>query len=135
MGSNSLICKQRDARVGNRINTVASLRGRPHAMGTDNVEDENNWAQVEVTRTFRVEHRPAGSQPVVIATIRNVFPHHDTLTQYVSRLLNERGEETLRGELVLIDDATGAVLARRDLYRACSDSKRGRQRNRRTGNG
>ena len=104
-------------------------------MGSNNFEDDTGWSQIEVARTFRVEYRRAGEHPIVLATIQNVFPHHDTLTQYVSRLLGERGEELLRGELVLVDHATGSVLARRDLYRACTDTKRGRQRNRKPDSG
>lgn len=79
-------------------------------------------------RRYRVEHRAKGMDTVVLAVIDNVFPHHDTLTQFVSRFLNEQGNEPLCGELVLIEDATDKVLARRDLGRACSDGKRGRQR-------
>lgn len=81
-------------------------------------------------RVYRVEHRVEGKEAVVLAVIMNVFPHHDTLTQYVSRLLNEQGGEPLIGELVLVEDATNKVLARRDLERACSDGKRGRKRTR-----
>lgn len=82
-------------------------------------------------RVYRVEHRPDGEHTVVLAVIENVFAHHDTLTQFVSRLLNENGDEPLFGELVLVDNSTDQVLARRDLGRAFSDGKRGRQRPRR----
>ena len=82
-------------------------------------------------RVYRVEHRVKGLEPVVLAVIENVFPHHDTLTQFVSRLLNEQADKPLTGELVLVEDATDKVLARRDLGRACSDGKRGRHRARR----
>lgn len=82
-------------------------------------------------RVYRVEHRTDDNRTVVLAVIENVFPHHDTLTQYVSRLLNEQGDEPLSGELVLVEDATDKVLARRDLGRACSGGKRGRKQKRR----
>ena len=97
-------------------------------MSSGNSENHSDWSVENVPRSYRVEHRTEGAATVVLAKITNVFPHHDTLTQYVSRLLNERGAEPLHGELVLVDDETGAILARRDLGRACSDTKRGRQK-------
>lgn len=87
-----------------------------------------HWSHVNTARVFRVEHRCAGIDTVVLARIRNVFAHHDTLTQYVSRLLNECGSAQLAGELVLVDDATEAVLARRDLRRAGQEARRGRHK-------
>ena len=93
-----------------------------------NPDEGMQWSHVNTTRVFRVEHRGIGSETVVLAKIRNVFAHHDTLTQYVSRLLNECGSTPLAGELVLVDDATEAVLARRDLRRAGQDARRSRQK-------
>ena len=92
---------------------------------------ENGRPADAIPRKYRVEHRVAGMDAVVLAVIENVFPHHDTLTQFVSRFLNEQGDEPLSGELVLVEETTDRVLARRDLGRACSDGKRGRQRSRR----
>lgn len=93
-------------------------------MTSGNAEDNVHTQHFDAVRYFRVEHRVHGLEPVVLARIKNVFPHHDTLTQYVSRLLNEQGSELLTGELVLVDESTEAVLARRDLRRACRDTKR-----------
>jgi hypothetical protein len=95
---------------------------------TGDSENGAHWPHYGEPRMFRVEHRVAGQETVVLARIANVFPHHDTLTQYVSRLLNERGDDPLFGDLVLIEEETGAVLARRDLYRACLDARRGRSK-------
>jgi len=97
-------------------------------MSSGNSENHFECFVEDVPRSYRVEHRTEGAETVVLARITNVFPHHDTLTQYVSRLLNERGAEPLHGELVLVDDETSAILARRDLGRACSDTRRGRPR-------
>jgi hypothetical protein len=92
-----------------------------------NPDEGTQWSHVNTTRVFRVEHRGIGTETVVLARIRNVFAHHDTLTQYVSRLLNECGSAALAGELVLVDDATETVLARRDLLRAEQDARRHHQ--------
>jgi hypothetical protein len=67
------------------------------------------------TRAFRVEHRTGQRPPAVLARIRDVFAHHDTLTPYVSCLLRERGTEPVPGELVLVDEATDEIVARRAL--------------------
>lgn len=101
-------------------------------MSSGDHENQTDWSHVGVTRSFRVEHRVEGSETVILARVKNVFPHHDTLTQYVSRLLNECGAEQLYGELVLVDDESNAVLARRDLGRASTDARRGRQKPRRS---
>jgi hypothetical protein len=98
-----------------------------------NPDEGMHWSHVNTTRVFRVEHRGIGAETVVLATIRNVFAHHDTLTQYVSRLLNESGSAPLAGELVLVDDATEVVLARRDLGRAAHEARRGRHKISRSG--
>jgi hypothetical protein len=95
-------------------------------MSSSNGEEGANWSHIEPSREFRVEYRVAGSETVVLARVTNVFPHHDTLTQYVSRFLSECGASTPRGELVLVDDDTNAVLARRDLYRAFHDFQKAR---------
>ena len=47
----------------------------------------------------------------VIAHTTGVFAHHDSLTPYVIRLLTEQAT----GELILVDQETGAVVARRHL--------------------
>jgi hypothetical protein len=101
-------------------------------MSSGDHENQTDWSHVGVTRSFRVEHRTEGGETVILARVKNVFPHHDTLTQYVSRLLNEGGAERLYGELVLVDDESNAVLARRDLGRASSETRRGRQKPRRS---
>ena len=95
-------------------------------MSSSNGEEGANWSHIEPRREFRVEYRVAGSETVVLARIKNVFAHHDTLTQYVSRFLSECGSSTPRGELVLVDDDTNAVLARRDLDRAFHDFRKAR---------
>jgi hypothetical protein len=101
-------------------------------MTSENSESQLDWPPEEAQRSYRVELRAEGAETVVLARVRNVFPHHDTLTQYVSRLLQERGSEPLQGELVLVDDDTNSVLARRDLGRACADTKRSRRRSKRS---
>ena len=101
--------------------------------GSENRDDDAQRGHAAPSRKFRVEHRVAGNDPEILARIRNVFPHHDTLTQYVSRLLTERDADQLLGELVLVDEETDEVLARRDLRRACQDNRRGRQEPHRNG--
>lgn len=68
----------------------------------------------QATRVFRVEHREAGAT-AVLAHIADAFAHHTELTPYVTRIL--RDEPTTAGHLVLIDEATGGVVARRSLQR------------------
>ena len=116
--------------IGVAVRCCADSPGwvRMDVMEPGNTEDGMPLPGVQPARVFRVEHRIAEADPIVLATVRNVFAHHDTLTQYVSRLLTERGDGDLSGELVLIDEATGVVLARRDLYRAGQDARKGRRR-------
>jgi hypothetical protein len=57
---------------------------------------------------YRVEHR-TGDEIDLLGCLEGVSPHHATLDPFVSCLLR-RG---LGGELRLVDDATGAVVARR----------------------
>jgi len=65
-------------------------------------------------RTFRVELRAAGGAEVLARGVR-VAAHASALAPWVSRL---RLEPTpLAGELVLVDEASGAVAARRRLDR------------------
>ena len=58
-------------------------------------------------RWYRVEHH-AGDQVRALARIPDVYAHHTTLTPFRSRLLLAGIRE---GELVLIDEATGAIVA------------------------
>jgi hypothetical protein len=57
---------------------------------------------------YRVEHR-AGDEVVVLGYLEGVAPHHTILVPFVSTLLHHGAG----GQLVLIDTATGAVVARR----------------------
>ena len=59
-------------------------------------------------RTYRVEHR-AGDRVRPLGELRGVPAHHATLDPFVSMLLRD-GDG---GEVVLVDTATGAVVARR----------------------
>ena len=63
-------------------------------------------------RTYRVEHRTREGT-AVLGQLSGAFPHHATLTPFVARLQAERAG----GQLVLVDEATGAVVARRNLAR------------------
>ncbi len=63
---------------------------------------------------FRVEHRVAGATSV-LARVPGAFAHHAELTPYVTRLLRDGG--TVGGHLVLVDESTDAVVARRSLAR------------------
>jgi hypothetical protein len=57
---------------------------------------------------YRVEHRARGAV-ALLGVLEGVFPHHATLDPFVSYLLH-RGQD---GRVVLVDEATGAVVARR----------------------
>lgn len=94
--------------------------------GAGDTENGFQWSHTGADKVFRVEHRTRDAETVVLAHVRNVFPHHDTLTQFVSRLISESGDGPLAGELVLVDEVTGEVLARRDLRRAKLDPRRPR---------
>ena len=60
-------------------------------------------------RRARVEHRgPWGT--TVLGRLDGCAPHHATLAPFAGRLLLEG---RAGGELVLVDEASGAVLARR----------------------
>jgi hypothetical protein len=61
-------------------------------------------------RPFRVEHRDRGERRV-LGRVEGVFPHHTALAPYVARLLLDGAS----GEVVLVDEATEAVAARRIL--------------------
>ena len=60
--------------------------------------------------TYRVEHRAAGTVRV-LGELRDVPAHHATLAPFVSTILRAGGN----GEVVLIEAATGAVVARRKV--------------------
>jgi hypothetical protein len=60
-------------------------------------------------RWYRVEHRH-GDQVRSFGRISNVYPHFSTLTPFLSRLLLTG---VRRGELLLIEEATGRTVARR----------------------
>jgi hypothetical protein len=59
-------------------------------------------------RWYQVEHHE-GDQVRRIDRISNVYPHFSTLTPFLSRLL-QMGVR--RGELVLVEEATGRTVAR-----------------------
>jgi hypothetical protein len=67
------------------------------------------WA---VFRTYRVEHRMGGGVAVLGAGLA-VAAHHSALAPFVTRL--RQGGADGRGEVVLVDEATGAEVARRFL--------------------
>ena len=64
-------------------------------------------------RWFRVEHRD-GLGHHDLGRVANVFATHHALTPFLAHLL--RAGAT--GEVVLIDEGSGAEVARRDLDRA-----------------
>jgi hypothetical protein len=59
---------------------------------------------------YRVEHRD-GDAVSLLGCLEGVSPHPATLDPFVSALLR-RG---LNGQVLLVDDATGAVAARRTV--------------------
>jgi hypothetical protein len=59
---------------------------------------------------YRVEHREGGTVSS-LGRLKGVPAHHATLTAFVSGLLRAG----CGGELVLVDDGTGAVVARRTV--------------------
>ncbi|HEY7033813.1 MAG TPA: hypothetical protein VH482_20925 [Thermomicrobiales bacterium] len=67
-------------------------------------------------RRYRVEHRES-DRTRVLAIVTDVFPHRTTLVPYASRLLREG----MSGQVVLLDDASDAVVA---TYRLASGMKR-----------
>ncbi len=64
-------------------------------------------------RTFRVELHRAGQPPAALGRTAGVAAHHTSLVPYIGRL--RLNGDTASGQLVLLDDATGAVVARRHL--------------------
>ena len=60
--------------------------------------------------TYRVEYRAEGTVRV-LGELRDVPAHHATLTPFVSPLLRGGAE----GQLLLVDVATNAVVARRTV--------------------
>ena len=62
----------------------------------------------------RVEHRVADAAPVVLARLDRCFAHHAELAPYDAHL---RLNGHALGELVLVDEATDEVIARRRLER------------------
>jgi hypothetical protein len=67
-------------------------------------------APAKADRRFRVEYRRA-DEVLVLARVTRVFPHHSTLQPYLTRLVWDGAS----GEVVLVDEATGADVARRRL--------------------
>ena len=63
-------------------------------------------------RGFRVEHRDEGAAVVLGHLPAGVPQHHATLAPYASHL---RLAGRASGEVALVDEATGAVVARRHL--------------------
>ena len=57
---------------------------------------------------YRVEHRQA-DRSAVLASLSAARPHHSLLAPFVSRLLHDGAA----GTVALVDEATGAVAARR----------------------
>jgi hypothetical protein len=60
--------------------------------------------------TYRIEHRTAGTTTVVAHT-SDVHASQEELSQHAARLIAAGA----RGELVLVDEATGEDVARRHL--------------------
>jgi hypothetical protein len=69
---------------------------------------------------YHVELR-TGDEVRDLGHVPDAFPHHDSLTPFVSRLLREGAT----GEVILIDDESGQVVARRRLEHGLQ--RRGRQ--------
>jgi hypothetical protein len=63
-----------------------------------------------VARWYRVEHRD-GDRVRVLGRLPDVTPHAATLAPFASRLVREGTP----GELLLVEEATGTVVARQDL--------------------
>src|SRR5688500_14875944 len=92
--------------------------GQPDTMTTSNTnhtDDPPSSSPADPSRTFRIEHRTSGASATVLARVHGVFAHHDALTPYAARLLRQNDPQFTRGELVLVDDATDQVVARRAL--------------------
>jgi hypothetical protein len=70
----------------------------------------------EHARCFRVEHRTEADTPArLLGYLAGVAAHHQSLVLYVARLRREVAGAT--GTVALVDDATGATVARRYLDR------------------
>lgn len=100
-----------------RLNEVNALNEM------DLYELDNRVIVHDLTRSYRVEHRLDCGCVSVLARIHNVFPHHDTLLPYVSYLRLKAMNQDLGGQLVLVDDLTNVIYARRDLSRITKPAK------------
>ncbi len=70
----------------------------------------HNEGHIHEQQWYRIEHR-VGNRVTVLGRVADVTRHVSTLDPWLSRLLLEGAA----GELVLIEEATGAVIARRSL--------------------
>ncbi len=71
-------------------------------------------------RRFRVEHREAGAVSI-LGEMHGVPAHHATLAPFVSSLLHDG----LGGELVLVDELSGLIVARRHVRPRMRKAKAG----------
>ena len=81
--------------------TESSLRRRTRAFRMPKFDHRN--------RSYRVELRT--DQTRILDRVEGVFPQFRTLDPYASRLIQD-GEE---GELLLIDEATDQIVARKTV--------------------
>ena len=65
------------------------------------------------TAFYRIEHRQP-TRITVLGVVTDVKPHRTTLDPFVSRLLLDQRS----GSVVLVSEATGGVVARRQLTQA-----------------
>lgn len=70
----------------------------------------HNEGRIHEQQWYRIEHR-VGNRVTVLGRVADVTRHVSTLDPWLSRLLLEGAA----GELVLVEEATGAVIARRSL--------------------
>ena len=82
---------------------------QPPGRQTDRLLGQG-WALAPLRR-YRVEHRDGGTG-AVLARVEGVPAHHQTLAPFAAQLRLAAGGEAA-GTLVLVDEASGRVVARR----------------------
>jgi hypothetical protein len=78
-------------------------------VDVDTGRGETGPEPMPVPRRHAVEHRD-GERGRPLGWVPDAFPHHSTLQLFLSWLLLDEGGG---GQLVLVDEATGEVAARR----------------------
>ena len=85
---------------------------RFNAQDSADGEPDGAPAVLRPLRPCRIEHRD-GKACAVLAHLEDVVSHRGTLNRFLARLRTEGA----RGEVALVDEATGVVVARRALAR------------------